>query len=399
MEAQLAEIKTTELTKLVQNSGLELNEGEQIKQSYLPYFQQLSEIKEQASKINYDDPKELDEKIARELRLKTVKVRTGSELVKDERKKIHALKANLEQSAWNLIKSTCLLEEENFLQVEKRREILEKQKQETLKAERLLELEPYKEFVSFDYLDLGIMTDESYQKVFNGAKLQHEAKIEADKKAAADKLEQEERQNKMFSLGLKWDGEQFIFRDINFHWTDLRCMSKEDFDTNFEKAKARKLEIEKRDAEILAENERLKKEAEAKQKEFEKQKKIADEKLKAEKLAHEKQQKEQEEKLRIAREAQSKIEAELKAKNDAELKAKKEADDKAKRELEAKQKEEKRLAKLGDRERLTLYVESFITNITVDSSKLSEEGKLILKEINDKFFAFKNWSLKQIDSL
>src|SRR3990172_10268602 len=93
------------LSKIVEESGLQLNEAETIKQSYLPYFIQIAEIKEQAKKINFENPNELDEKIARDLRLKTVKIRTGSEIIKDERKRIHSLKANIEQAAWNLVKS------------------------------------------------------------------------------------------------------------------------------------------------------------------------------------------------------------------------------------------------------------------------------------------------------
>ncbi|MCV6900744.1 hypothetical protein OE165_27305, partial [Escherichia coli] len=83
-----------------------------------------------AKKINFENPTELDEKIARELRLRTVKIRTGSQDVKDERKRIHTLKANIEQDAWNLIKSTCQLEEEQFLQVEKKREKAEQLRKE-----------------------------------------------------------------------------------------------------------------------------------------------------------------------------------------------------------------------------------------------------------------------------
>src|SRR3990167_3076074 len=110
-----------ELTIILSQSGLELSESEKIKQSYLPYFTQMAEIKEQAKKINFDNPTDLDEKIARELRLKTAKIRTTSETLKDERKRVHLLKGNIEQSTWNLIRDTCKMEEEIFNNVEKAR--------------------------------------------------------------------------------------------------------------------------------------------------------------------------------------------------------------------------------------------------------------------------------------
>jgi len=55
----------------------------------------------------------------------------------------------------------------------------------------------------------------------------------------------QKRLDKMFSLNLKYDGQQFTFHDINFHWTDLLCMTDEEFDKAYTRAKNRKLEIEK----------------------------------------------------------------------------------------------------------------------------------------------------------
>jgi len=179
-----------QLDKLVSQSGLELNQGEQIKQSYLPYFEQLAEIKEQAKKINFENPSELDEKIARELRLKTVKIRTGSKDVKDDRKKIHALKANLEQDAWNLIKSTCELEEEQFFQVENKRALIEKQRIENIRLERIAAIEPYASFIPVG-LPFGTMSDDDFSMLLSGAKLNHQAKIYADAKAESDRIERE----------------------------------------------------------------------------------------------------------------------------------------------------------------------------------------------------------------
>jgi hypothetical protein len=175
-----------ELTLILNQSGLELSESEVIKQSYLPYFIQLAEIKEQAKKINFDNPTDIDEKIARELRLKTVKVRTGCESVKDERKRIHTLKANVEQSTWNLIKSGCLLEEEIFYNVEKARAIAEQKRKDNLKAERIEQLRPFTE--QPEIYPLGEMSEDAYNDLLNGLKLAAQAKIEAAEKAEADRI-------------------------------------------------------------------------------------------------------------------------------------------------------------------------------------------------------------------
>jgi len=117
METQLALVVPDQLEEIVKNSGLEIAEGEQIKQSYLPFLIQLSEIQEQSAKINFSNPVEIDEEIARTLRLKTVKIRTGASDLKDSRKRIHLLKGNLEQAAYNLIAASCKLAEETFVSV------------------------------------------------------------------------------------------------------------------------------------------------------------------------------------------------------------------------------------------------------------------------------------------
>lgn len=48
-----------------------------------------------------------------------------------------------------------------------------------------------------------------------------------------------ERAQKLLDLGLRYDGQSFIYQDINFHWTDLQCMTDEEFNEALEGAKKR----------------------------------------------------------------------------------------------------------------------------------------------------------------
>ncbi len=349
MKTELIIPQSYQLDKIVLDSKLELNEGEQIKQSYLPYFIELAEIKEQAKKINFENPTELDEKIARELRLKTVKVRTGSEALKDDRKKIHLLKGNLEQDAWNLIKSTCALEEAQFTQVEKRRDNIEKQRIELLKTERLAELQPYSEFVPMG-IDLGGMADDDFGKLLSGAKLQLQAKTEADAKAEADRIEKEKAEAS-------------------------------------ERERVR-LENEKLKAEAVA----MEMEIEAERKKAAEEKAKSDAKAKAEReLADKKLVKERAEseaKLKAEREAREKAEAEIKAKADAELKAKKESEAKAAAEEKARIK----AAKAPIKKRAKEWVLSF-------SIPQGQPDNDICASIVDKFNSFKVWAEKEADKI
>ncbi len=361
LELETIEIKNEELEKVLNVTGLEPTESELIKQSYLPYFKEIEEIKKEAKKIDFENPTLLDEKIAKDLRLRMMRVRTGSEKVKEERKKVHALKANVEQAAWNLIKTGCLLEENNFEQVEKKREIAEKLRKENLKNVRTEQLQPYLEFVPIVHLNLGEMSDEDFEKLLSGAKLQLEAKMEAEKKAEQERIEKEKK------------------------------------------------EAEEREAQRL-ENERLKSEAEKREKEIEAERKKQAEILAKQKAEADKKQKEIEEKARIEREKQEAEAKRIKAENDAKLEAQrkeneriqKELDEKKEAEIEAiakrnaeiiaNQKEAEKLAKAPIKKQAKLWVEKFqLPETDLDNPTISV--------IKQKFDAFKVWALTQVESI
>jgi hypothetical protein len=357
METLIIKTENQELDKVISESGLVLTEAEEIKQSYLPFFNQLAEIKEEAKKINFENPSMLDEKIARELRLRTVKVRTGSEEVKDNRKKIHMLKANVEQTSWNLIKSTCQLDEELFAQIEKKREREEAARKAALKIEREAELKQYE--VDFEFVDLANMPEESYLKFLESTKIAQAQRIEAERiekeeRQAKEKAEAEERERikaenerlkketeenanlqkieeerrekvrkEMEALQAKRLSELLPYTNIHtdggrVNMATLWDLTEGDFQTilSNRKIKFEKLEADKNAIEEKAAKERL---------ELEK----AAAKLKAE----------QEARLKIAREEKEKIEAELKARNESEAKAKLDAEKAAEEELNKGDKE------------------------------------------------------------
>ena len=247
MNNQIAKIETTQLEKVVKESGLQIQEGEEIKKSYLPFVVQLSEIQAQSSKINFDSPEMIDETIARELRLKTVKIRTGAEVLKDQRKRGYLLRGNLEQAAYNLIASSCKLTEETFFNVEKAREIAEKKRKEALKIERQEKLSPYTEDVVL--YPLGEMSEEQFNSLYITLRTAHENQLEAERKAeeeriAKEKAEAAERERmRLENIRLKKEAEE---RE--------RVMAEL-------KAKNNAIEKAKKEAEAKAEAERKAKEA------------------------------------------------------------------------------------------------------------------------------------------
>lgn len=361
---KIAKVDTTQLEKVVTESGLAITEGEQIKQSYQPFLIQLSEIQEMAAKINFESPAELDEKIARDLRLKTVKIRTGAEKIKDERKRGYLLKGNLEQAAYNLIKASCELTENAFSDVEKAREIAEKKRKEALKIERTSQLMPYVE--NCELYPLGEMSEQAYSELYTGMKAAYEARIEAEAKAEADRIA---------------------------------------------KAEAEKAEQER----IRKENERLQAEIKAKEAEAERIRKEAEAELQAEREAAAKKQAEIEAAAKAEREkaeaaaAAAKKEADRLAAIEAEKRKEAEAEAERLRKAEndrieaekaaerAKVAKAKKLAKDPEKEKLQRWVNQI--KITEPITGLSPEGKVIADEIEAKFAAFKAWANKQIETI
>lgn len=352
---ELVRVETNQLEEIIKFSGLEIQEGEQIKQSYLPFLNDLATIQEQSKKINFENPTSIDESIARELRLKTVKVRTGASDLKDSRKKIHLLKGNLEQASFNLISASCKLAEESFMNIEKAREIAEKAQKEARKSTRIEKLNTF----DFDYsfVDLLNMEDESFDKLISTLEDAKTAKIEAEKKAEAERIAREKAEQ--------------------------------------ERIEAQRVENEKLKAEAAEKEKQIAKEraeAEAKQKAIEaKAKAEADKKeaeLKIERKKQDKIQAELREKAESERKEKERIELELKAKKEAELKAEQqriEVENIAKKEAD-------KIAKAPIKKQLGFWVDSF----SLPNCAINNETS---RDIILKFDAFKNWSKTQINNL
>lgn len=279
--------------------------------------------------------------------------------------------------------------EESLEQIEKHFEIQEAKRKETLKTERISELELYQEFVPMG-ISFGEISDEEYAKVKNGAKLQYEAKIEAERKAEEERIEAEkvaaelaetERIEKEKAIEaqrlenerLKKEAEAReieIKKELEKAEAERKAIEDKAKKEREKADKAAKLEVEKQ-AKIQAE-----KEAQAK-----KEREEADKAAKLEAAKQSKIQAEKDAEIKKQREAKEKLEAELKAKKDAEEKAV----------LEAK-KEAEKLAKAPIKNQLSVWVNSFDIPATNVDNEVS-------KEIKGKFEAFKKWSITQIENL
>jgi hypothetical protein len=239
--------------------------------------------------------------------------------------------------------------ENDLEQIEKHAEIKEAKRLDELEADRKGTLEPFAEFVPFG-INLRALSEEDFEKVLTGAKMQFEAnqkeleRIEAER-IAKEKAEEEAReQQRLENLRLKAEAEE---REKQL----AEERAKVEAERKAIEEKARK---EREEAERLAKIER------------EKQQVI----IKAE----------QEKARKLSEELEQKILAEEKAKQEELAR------------LETEKKETEKLAKAPIKNQLSAWVNSFELPQTNVNNELSQE-------IKAKFEAFKKWSLTQINNI
>jgi len=273
--------------------GLTETKAQEIELMFKPMLEKMSELEKEYNDIINLPITETTCQLAKELRLKYVKVRTGTAAIHKDLKAFY-LNGGRFVDGWKnaqLFASQGI--EEKLESIEQHFIIIERERIAKLESERIELLKPYSDVMP---QGLGLMDEQVFQNYLTGAKTTYEARIEAERKAEADRLAAIEAER----------------------------IERERIRVENERLKAEAIEREK-----AAEAER--KEAEAKQRAIE----------------------EQARKEREAAEAeQRKLRAELEAKAEAERKAKAEQEriEREKRLAEAK------AAKAPIKEKLTVWV-------------------------------------------
>jgi hypothetical protein len=366
---------TTEITKIdPKEFGLEENKALTIQTAFEV---KIAEREALANVYQNVITKEITPELvneANELRKKLVKVRTGIAEVHKTEKAFYLAAGKFCDALKNKHTLPVTQMEEKLQEIVDYYENIERERLAKLRADRWSEISQYTEHEPRGLEEMEVEVFEAFK---SGLIAQYEAKIEAEKKAEAERLEAERKQklhNERSVLIAPYA--QFITQSYN-----LGEMNQADFDALIVELKNAKIAYEKEQAEIRAENERLRKEAEAKEKA------LALEREKARQEAAKIEAQRQAE-LKAERQKQAELAAELEAKKEAEIRAQKE---KIAAELAAK-KEAEKLAKAPIKKQLSVWVDSFSITQPPVQNELS-------KEIAAKFEAFKKWSQTQINNL
>jgi len=300
---------------------------------------------------------------AHELRLKYVKVRTGTATIHKELKSFYLNGGRFVDGWKNAQTFASQGIEEKLSAIENHYENLEKERIAKLQEKRAKEMEKYE--VEYIPDNLGEMPDDVWANFILGTRTNYEARKEAERKAeeeriAREKAEAEERER---------------IRKEN-----IRLQKEAQ-----ERERKAKIEAEKR---AKAEAERLEKE--------EAEQKAREEKQRKDRAAYEAQlQKEQKERKRV--------EAELKAKREAEEKARLEAETKAKAEEQARKKAEKDARLAPDKKKLEKLASDiteiqFMAQLLIPDVK-SQEAFNLIQAVRNKLEQLNQYIITQSKNL
>jgi type IV secretory pathway VirB10-like protein len=304
------ENQNNEIALVAQNAGLAPTGVENLLNKFAAYFNEAKKLAEGAREIIVTDESQTDLMLkARETRLTLKSLRTHVEAVRVELKEQSLREGRAIDGVSNLIKALIVPVEEHLEKQEKYAEVKALERIQKKYEERVNLLSPFVDDISL--YAIKDMPDAVFDNLLAGCKASYQAKKDAEAKVEADRIAKE-------------------------------------------KAK------EEEDRKIREENEKLKKDAEIKEKE-------------SARIAAE-----QEEKLNKERKAREDAEAKLKAEKEAQ--EKKERDDKAAEDArKAAEEETKRKALLApDKEKL-IELAGTIDKITFPAVSSKEAGDVISK--------------------
>lgn len=337
--------------------GLSETKAGEIEAMFKPMLKKMVELEDEFNEILKLDINEETCIKAHDLRMKYVKVRTGTAAIHKELKAFYLNGGRFVDGWKNAQLFASQGNEDKLGEIENYYENLEHERIIRLQEKRAREMGKYE--IEHIPDNLGQMSDDVWANFILGTKTNYEARKEAERKVeeeriAREKAEAEEREHiRKENIRLQKEAE--------------------------ERVKLAKIEAEKRIREEAAR--KAKEEAERKKRE---------EKERKEREAHEIA-------LRKEREEREKIEAELRAKRETEEKARKEAEEKTRKEEEARKEAERESRLAPDKKKLENLV-SEIELIKFPDVK-SQEAFEVIKSVREQFDQIKQFIINKSKNL
>jgi len=184
----------TEIIKLnVDQYGLQESKAKEIESLYVPMINLLSAMEDEFNELVVKEvTKELIPQ-AKDLRLRIAKVRIEAEKTRKEAKAEYLRAGNAIQGAYNTLAYAVESKEQKLKDIELHFEKLEAERIAKLQVERVKLLSPYlsENDNTIDNINLGLMDENVWNNFLTGTKTNYEQRIEAEKQAEKERIENE----------------------------------------------------------------------------------------------------------------------------------------------------------------------------------------------------------------
>lgn len=182
-----------ELAVVVSESAVDTEIQQMLIERFTPFLEQASDWKQKAESLVVTDISQTREmKMAREARLALREIRLAADKTRKELKEDSLRYGRAVQGVYNVIEAVISPIEKHLEEQEKFKELYELKQREALRIEREELSKQYREFMIAN-INLGEITQEDFERLLHGAKLQKEAVIQAKLKAEAEAKAEHER--------------------------------------------------------------------------------------------------------------------------------------------------------------------------------------------------------------
>ena len=186
------------LVQQLNKEGIEQSTQLELKNAFLPYFEQAEIMRQEAESIVITSLEQKEDmKQARSMRLALKNIRVEVEKKRKELKEESLRKGKAIDGIANVVKYLIVPIEEHLKQQEKFIEIQEAKQKEALKIERIETLKPYFETEEeIGFYQLGEMDQASFDRLLKNSVDNYNARIESQKRIEQERIEKEEAERK-----------------------------------------------------------------------------------------------------------------------------------------------------------------------------------------------------------
>jgi colicin import membrane protein len=315
----------TQLSTIVEQSGLERAKAESIWSNFEPYFNAASECGAKVNGLEITDINQKKEmRLARDTRLELKKIRVAAEKTKKELKDGVLKEGRFIDATFNLISDATKPIEAYLKEKEEFAKRKEEERKERLRIERWDKLRPFDVVAisNVEFLNMANMTDKEFEQLLDRSQRAYEERARIEAENARLRAEAEERERQLAEERANFEAARKAAEDI----------------VRIEREKREIAERAEREAREAAERAEREKEWTAIQK---------------------------------AREEAEAAQRELREKQEAEERAKREEAARLEAQRKAEEEEKRRLEAAGDKEKLSAYFDQ-VLSVEVPTMKSNE---------------------------